>query len=240
MKFMTLYFVQMSGKLIGKIANGIAVRDFKKGEETLKAAFLGRFGEGQHCARIGFLRKDPPTVNNGKVFEGRLEALENTRKKGPEDPDIFYVLAAPKPEVDEHILVRVNTEGLGLSDSDVSGTWWKEDSILPFGWGDRNGANGNKSTWLDGLIRMSPGESLFVRPEGGFDIVLHYDKAKGLCLISVEEHDRMPKPVVEVPVVLEVPTIVASASVAEPAVMTPSSAKPKRSHHKKVVTASAE
>lgn len=239
MKFMTLFFMQMGGKPIGKITNGIAVRDFKKGEDTQKAAFLGRFGEGQHCSRVGFLRKDPPAVTNGKVFEGRLEALENTRKLGPEDPDVFYVLAAQKDAADTRILVRVNTEGVGTSDPDANGTWWKEDNVLPYGWGKRTGTDGATSTWLDGFIAMAPREGLFIRPEGGYDLVLYYHEAKGLCLVSPEEYDRLPKPVVlEAPVPQPVVAPIAPAESVTAEVATP--AKPKRSHHKKAVTADAE
>jgi len=200
MKLITLFFLTVGGKSIGRLVNGIAVREIPtKGGETQQSIQLGHYGAGQWSARVGFLKKDeergkfPPAVKSGKVFEATLVALPNTKKRTPEDPSIFYVLGLSKDDADTRILVRINTEG--RYKEGAIGAYPKGEDELPHGWGKHTGPDGEgESFWHDGLVVMVPGDVLPVQPEGGApeDVIgLYYDSKRGLCIVPVAEYQRL-------------------------------------------------
>lgn len=251
MKCITLFFQAIAGKLIGRLANGIAVRDIKKGEDSQQAVQLGHYGAGQWCAKVGFLKKEPPTVKNGKVFEASIVALPNTKKRAPEDPSTFCVLAAVKADDnDTRILVRVNTEGTYKTGS--IGNYPKDADELPHGWGKHTGPDGGgESFWYDGLVAMSPGDLIPVQPEGGApeDVIgLFYDPKKGLGIISVAEYQRLAALATTkaaaasptVPATPVAPAPPAEASVSGPAPEAKSVKKPKVKKAKSAAAAEAQ
>ena len=219
MKLITLFFQAIGGKLIGRLVNGIAVREIPKDKETQQCIQLGHYGKDQWCAKVGMLRKDPPVVRNGKVYDAVIVSLPNTKKQNPEDPSIFYVLGAVKADDnDTRILVRVNTEGTYKNGS--IGSYPKDADELPHGWGKHTGPDGGgESFWHDGLVTMAPGDILPIQPEGGVpeDVIgLYYDTKKGLGIVSVSEYQRLAALATAKPVVVSAPPVEFSDPCPEP------------------------
>ncbi|MEK7089321.1 MAG: hypothetical protein AAB920_00705 [Patescibacteria group bacterium] len=251
MKLITLFFQTVGGKSIGRLVNGIAVRESKiKGknpetgeleEKTEYSVQLGHYGTGQWCAKVGMLRKEPPIVKSGKVFNASLVALPNTKKQLPEDPSIFYVLALKTDDADTRILVRVNTEG--KYKEGAIGAYPKGEDELPHGWGRHTGPDGGgESFWHDGLVTMAPGDLLPVQPEGGApeDVIgLYFDANKGLGIVSVAEYQRLVAQTIVAPTVIA-PKVSAPPAPVVVAIVTSGPASPVESATKKPRAKSAK
>lgn len=152
--------------------------------------FLGEEGRGRRYEKVGLFRKNPAEVINGKIMEAHPVPI--TINKDTNHERTFCTLAKPHNGSDK-VLVRINT--VGPYTRNTHGGWTEvegEPETLVRGWGARGDA-GRIGGWDDGLVTMSPGDVLEVKPEGGHKVstyALWYDE-DGLQSATWENYENL-------------------------------------------------
>ncbi len=161
----------------GSIVAGFVVRkDDKLGE----IIFLGEDGRGRRYEKVGFLRKDPAEIIDGKVFDAH--PVKITINRGEKNEKSFYVLAKPQSGNDQRILVRVDTctgyvRGGAGGYKALKGN--PETVVHAYGaYGDA----GRIGSWDDDLVVMSPG-----------DVINVHGSRSGSWIIDFSDPSRAPE-----------------------------------------------
>lgn len=173
----------------GRVSEGIGVlTDSKLG----LVVFLGEEGRGRRYEKVGLFRKNPAEVKDGRVYEAHPVRI--TINRGTEQEKSFYVLAKPDNGKDQRVLVRVNT--YWVYTRNTAGSWKAvkgapQNMVVGYG---AHGIAGRIGNWDDGLVLMSPGDVIHVRPEGGHKTepyALFYDTEKGVQCMPFKDYESM-------------------------------------------------
>ena len=159
----------------GGIEDGIAVQ---KDERFGPVVFLGEEGRGRRYEKVGLFRKNPAEVQGDRVHSAH--PVKITVRRGTEKEQSFFTLAKPRDARDNRTLVRIDTSWVYTRGT--TGRWEAvrgnpEDLVAGYG---AHGAAGRIGSWDDGLIVMSPGDVVRVKPEGGH-------KTQAFALICSED-----------------------------------------------------
>lgn len=152
--------------------------------------YLGEEGRGRRYQKVGLFHRSPAEVVDGRVFEAHPVKFTLPATEGKPER-VFWTLAMPTNDEDQRVLVRVNTSQVYTRDSvgGWSGVKGKPPTLI-VGHG-AHGDAGRIGTWDDGLVLMSPGDVLRVKPEGGYKtpaFALIYDE-KGLRSMPFEDYE---------------------------------------------------
>lgn len=173
----------------GRVSKGIAVREDSK---LGLVVFLGEEGRGRRYEKVGLFRKNPAEVKDGRVY--KAHPVKITINRGTDRERSFFTLAEPNNGNDRRVLVRINTQWVYTRNT--AGSWKAvkgEPQDLVVGYG-AHGIAGRIGNWDDGLVLMSPGDVIRVKPEGGYKTkpyALFYDSKKGLQCMPFEDYENM-------------------------------------------------
>ena len=170
----------------GEIEDGIAVWDDPRNKNG-PVIFLGEGGKGRRCQKVPLFKNCPAEVIGGRVYLAhpvRVET-EKGRKRGH-----HYALARTLNQ--DQVLVRVSTQWTYTHAT--TGSWSTisgNPRTIVCGYGAQ-GVVGNSGEWDDGLVVMSHGDTLKIRPKGGFlvgEYALLYSESDGLLTMPFKEYE---------------------------------------------------
>ena len=173
----------------GSLSEGISVAE---DERLGMVVFLGEQGRGRRYEKVGLFRKNPAEVKDGKVNEAH--PVKITINRGTDRERSFFVLAKSNNGKDQRVLVRISTRWCYTRNT--AGSWSAvkgEPQNLVSGYG-AHGAAGRIGNWDDGLVLMSPGDVIRVKPEGGHKTrpyALFCDEGGGPQCMSYEDYENM-------------------------------------------------
>lgn len=129
--------------------------------------FLGEEGRGRRYEKVALGRRNPAEVVGGRVVNAVPQKITLPARDGKLEKT-FYVLERPRNGSNGQVLVRVSTQWCYTKNS--AGRWetvaGKPETIVS-GYG-AHGIAGRIGNWDDGLIVMSAGDVLKIKPEGGY------------------------------------------------------------------------
>lgn len=183
----------------GRVIKGLAVCNDKK---LGTVVFLGEKGRGRWYEKIGLFYKNPAEVKNGIIYEANPVKIILKRSNYQEKS--FFVLARPNNGNDPRALVRINTAwrqtNISWLDACNSVGSWKavkgnpQDLVIGYGAHDITGRLGK---WNDGLVLMSPGDVIRVKPVGGDKTkpyALFYHRSRSMLCMPFEYYWNMSQP----------------------------------------------
>lgn len=129
--------------------------------------FLGEDGRGRRYEKVALGKRNPAEVVSGRVMNAVPQKITLPARDGKPEKT-FYVLERPRSGNGHQALVRVSTQWCYTKNS--AGRWetvaGKPETIVS-GYG-AHGIAGRIGNWDDGLIVMSVGDVLKIKPEGGY------------------------------------------------------------------------
>lgn len=173
-----------------KVEMGIAmISDPKLGQ----VIFLGEEGRGRRYEKVALGKRNPAEVVGGRVMNAVPQKIALPARDGKPEKT-FYVLERPRNGNGHQALVRVSTQWCYTKNS--AGRWetvaGKPETIVS-GHG-AHGIAGRIGNWDDGLILMSPGDLLKIKPEGGHKteaFALWSDESGTLQTASWQDYENL-------------------------------------------------
>ena len=146
----------------GKVSPGIEITiDKSRGPVVL----LGEEGLGRWLEKVELFRRDPPEIEDGMVHQAHPVRISDDSYKQQ-----VYALAKPTDDADCRVLVRIITRwSYYMSTDGIWETVFGAPKTLATGYGAYGIFRRRSGTWRDGIVLMSPEDTVSITPEGGYD-----------------------------------------------------------------------